>query len=63
MICFNSAIIVTFVTAAATLANADEEFFESKYEDKFYCKTYYGKKTMTSERILVLSPEDYYFHR
>lgn len=37
--------------------------FESKYEDKFYCKTSDGLGNESVERILVLSLHDDYFFK
>ena len=39
----------------------DELKFNSKYEDKFHCLSNDGRITESEERVLVLSPEDYYF--
>ena len=35
---------------------------DSKYEDKFYCLSDDGTNIPSEERILVLSPNDYYFY-
>ena len=35
---------------------------DSKYEDKFYCLSDDGTKIPSEERILVMSPNDYYFY-
>ena len=37
--------------------------FNSKYEDKFHCLSNDGRITESEERVLVLSPEDYYFFK
>ena len=35
--------------------------FDSKFEDKFYCLSDDGRNIPSEERILVLSPNNYYF--
>ena len=43
------------------IGNAIE--IESKFDDRFYCHGHNGSKIDSTEKILVLSPEDHYFYQ
>ena len=38
-----------------------QEFESDSFQDKYFCLTKDGHKIDSEERILVISPEDYYF--
>ena len=41
----------------------ENDHLETEYEDTFYCKISDGSTMESEERILVLSPADYYFYK
>ena len=52
-----------FITAICLKDVTEARSEMNKYEDKFNCKSDDGRIIQSSERILVLSPNDYYFSR
>ena len=46
-----------------SITDNESKYIESNYEDIFYCLDDNGAKNETEERILILSPEDYYFFK
>ena len=57
-----SILLLTIIWQEGFTEVASNLKFDSKYEDKFYCLSEDGTNIQSEERILVLSPNDYYFY-
>ena len=57
----NTFLLMSLICYGYSNTDKESKYIESNYEDMFYCIDDKGAKSETEERILILSPEDYYF--